>query len=174
MPKKYLLWEIELHYKQLSWTVQKQPSTAIHFGKFLQKLLVLESFFYSNYRLTVQSSDYILKWFHQECFLGNLPLGLFRCSRAYPSILENFSKKTPVVESVFCSNYRQTMQSGDYMLKWVHQECFLGNIPKASGAPKYQIVNIWGKFILSSKKWHLVDEANFHETNLSLTHIFFS
>ena len=36
--------------------------------------------------LTVQSTDYILKWLHQECFLGNLPLGLFRSSRPQPSI----------------------------------------------------------------------------------------
>ena len=62
--KKFLLWEIELHHKQLSWTVQKQPSTVIHFWKFLQKIPVVESFFWSNYRLTVQSSDYILKWLH--------------------------------------------------------------------------------------------------------------
>ena len=33
--KKSLLWEIELHYKQLSWTIQKQPSTGINFRKFL-------------------------------------------------------------------------------------------------------------------------------------------
>ena len=31
MPKEILLWEVELHYKQLPWTVQKQPFTAIHF-----------------------------------------------------------------------------------------------------------------------------------------------
>ena len=35
----------ELHYKQLSHTVNKQPSTAIHLRKFLQKIRVLESFF---------------------------------------------------------------------------------------------------------------------------------
>ena len=29
--------EIELDYKQLSWTVQEQPFTVIHFRKFLQK-----------------------------------------------------------------------------------------------------------------------------------------
>ena len=34
-----------VHYKQLSRTVQKQPFTAIHFGKFLRKMRVLESFF---------------------------------------------------------------------------------------------------------------------------------
>ena len=33
--RKKSLWEIELHYKQLSWTIQKQPSTAINFRKFL-------------------------------------------------------------------------------------------------------------------------------------------
>ena len=32
--KKSLLWPIKLHYKQLSWNVQKQPSTAIHLLKF--------------------------------------------------------------------------------------------------------------------------------------------
>ena len=29
---------------------------------------MVESFFWQNYRLAVQSSDYILKWLHQECF----------------------------------------------------------------------------------------------------------
>ena len=43
--KKSLLWEIEFHYKQLSCTVQEQPSTVIHFRKFIQKILVVESFF---------------------------------------------------------------------------------------------------------------------------------
>ena len=61
-------------WKSSDWTVQKQLSTAIHFRKFLQKIPVVESFFWSNYRLTVQSSDYILRWLHQECFFGNLLL----------------------------------------------------------------------------------------------------
>ena len=57
-----------------------------------------ESFFWTNYRLTVQSSgymtsDYVLKWLHHECFLGNLPLGLFRCSCPQPSVFENFYRK---------------------------------------------------------------------------------
>ena len=55
------------------WTVQKQLSTAILFRKSLQKILVVESFLWSNYRLTVHSGDYILKWLHQERFLANLP-----------------------------------------------------------------------------------------------------
>ena len=59
-------------WKSSAWTVQKQLSTAIHFRKFLQKIPVVESFFWSNYRLTVQSGDYILKRLHQKCFLGNL------------------------------------------------------------------------------------------------------
>ena len=40
-------------WKSSAWTVQKQLSTAIHFQKFLQKIPVIESFFWSNYRLTV-------------------------------------------------------------------------------------------------------------------------
>ena len=60
-------------WKSSAWTVQKQLSTAIHFRKFLQKMPVVESFFGSNYRLAAESSDYILKWLHWECFLGNLP-----------------------------------------------------------------------------------------------------
>ena len=60
-------------WKSSAWTVQKQPSTTIHFGIFIQKLPVMESFFWLNYRLAVQSSDYILKWLHQERFLGNIP-----------------------------------------------------------------------------------------------------
>ena len=63
-------------WKSSTWTVQKQLSTAIHFWKLLQKIPVVESFFWSNYRLAVQSSDYILKWLHQDCFLGNLPKAL--------------------------------------------------------------------------------------------------
>ena len=53
--------EIELHHKQLSRTVQKQPSGAIHFQKFLQETSAIESFLWSNYRLTVQSSNNITK-----------------------------------------------------------------------------------------------------------------
>ena len=101
-----------------------------------ENFLVVESFFWSNYRLIVQSSDYILKWLHQECFLGNLSLGLFWSSR--PAIhFRKFLQNIPVVESFFWSNYRLAVQSSDYILKWLHQECFLGNIPKDFGAPKY-------------------------------------
>ena len=60
-------------WKSSAWTVQNQLSTAIHFRKFLQKIQMIESFFCSNYRLAVQSSDYILKWLQHECFLVNLP-----------------------------------------------------------------------------------------------------
>ena len=60
-------------WKFSTWTVQKQPSTAIHFRKFLQKIPGMEFFFWSNYRLAVQSSAYLLKWLHQERFLGNPP-----------------------------------------------------------------------------------------------------
>ena len=74
MVKEIFIVRIELHCKQLSWTVQKQPSTAIHFRKFPEKTLVVESFFWSNYRLTVQSSDCILKWLHQELHYYSLPL----------------------------------------------------------------------------------------------------
>ena len=48
-------------WKSSTWTFQKQLVTAIHFRKFLQKILVVKSFFWSNYRLAVQISDYILK-----------------------------------------------------------------------------------------------------------------
>ena len=51
-------------WKSSSWTVQKQLSTVIHFREFLQRIPVVESFFWSNYRLAVQSSDCILKWLH--------------------------------------------------------------------------------------------------------------
>ena len=54
---KFLLCEIELHHKRLSRPVQKQPSGAIYLQKFLQETPVVESSFWSNYRLTVQSSD---------------------------------------------------------------------------------------------------------------------
>ena len=51
-------------WKSSAWTVQKHLSTAIHFRKFLQKILVVDSLFWLNYRLAVQSRDYILKWLH--------------------------------------------------------------------------------------------------------------
>ena len=59
-------------WKFFACTVQKQPSTTIHFRKFFQKIPAVESVFWSNYRLAVQGSDYILKWIHQECFFGSL------------------------------------------------------------------------------------------------------
>ena len=139
IPKKNSLWEIELHHKQLSWNVLKQLSTAIHFQKFLQKILVVESFFWSNYRLTVPSCHYILKWFYQECFLGNLPLGLLKHLSTVIHF-QKFLQEIPVVESLFSSNYRLAVQSSDYILKWLHQECFLGNLPKVFRAPKYHIL----------------------------------
>ena len=47
MPKEiFIVREFELHYKQLSWTVQKQPSTVIHFRKCFQEIPVVESFFW--------------------------------------------------------------------------------------------------------------------------------
>ena len=83
------------------------------FWIFLQKITVVESFFYSNYRLTVQSSDYILKWLHQECFHGNLPLGLFRSSCPQPSIFKNFSRKyrcwSPAFGQITDSLFRATI-----------------------------------------------------------------
>ena len=60
-------------WKFYVWTVQRQSFTAIYFWKFLQKMPVVESFFCSNYRLAFESSDYILKWLHQERFVGNPP-----------------------------------------------------------------------------------------------------
>ena len=80
-------------WKSSTWAVQKQLSTVIYFRKFLQKIPVVGSFFCSNYKLTVQSGEYILKWLHQEYFLGNLLLGLFRSCCPQPSIFENFSRK---------------------------------------------------------------------------------
>ena len=63
---EYRLYTKMIPPRMFSWkfsgcTVQKQPSTTIHFRKFPQKILVVESFFWSNCRLTVQSIDYILK-----------------------------------------------------------------------------------------------------------------
>ena len=52
-------------WKSSAWTVEKQPSTVINFQTFLQKIPVLKSFFWSNYILTVESSDYILKRLNQ-------------------------------------------------------------------------------------------------------------
>ena len=110
---------------------------AFHSYPFLQKILVVESFFWSNYRPTVQCSDYILKWLHQECLLGNLLLGLLRSRCPQSSIFENFLQKIQVVDSFFWSNYRLAVQSSDYIIKWFHEECFLGNLPKNFGALKY-------------------------------------
>ena len=77
--------------KSSAWTVQKQLSTAIHFQKFLQKILVVESFFWSNYRLVVQSSYYIL-----NDSIKNVFLEIFRsdCSEAAVH-RHTFSKISP-------------------------------------------------------------------------------
>ena len=48
----------KLSFKSSAWTVQNNPSTVIHFRKFLQEIPVVESVFWSNYRLTVNSGDY--------------------------------------------------------------------------------------------------------------------
>ena len=139
------MWEIELHYKQLPWTVQKQPSTVIHFWKFLKKITVVESFCWSNYRLAVQSSNFILKWhaFRLDCpeaavrshpFSKISPENTGGCCLIY---LKSVKYTIAQIESFFRSNYRLALQSSDYILKWLHQECFLGNLPKDFGAPKY-------------------------------------
>ena len=41
--EKITIWEIGLDQKKISWTVQKQPSRAIHFRKFLKKMLLKQS-----------------------------------------------------------------------------------------------------------------------------------
>ena len=104
-------------WKSSNWTVQKQLPKIIHFRTFLQKILVIESFFWSNYRLVVQSSDYILKWLNQERFLGNLPIGLLSIAIHF----QTFLKKIPVVECFFWSNYSLAVQNSDCILKWLHQ-----------------------------------------------------
>ena len=53
----------------------------------------VESFFCSNYRLTVQSGDHILKSLYHKCFLGNLLLRLFRSGCPQSSIFKNLSRK---------------------------------------------------------------------------------
>ena len=47
-----------------------------------------------------------------------------------------------MLQSFFWSNYRLTILSDDYLLKWLHQEYFLGNFLKAFRAPKYHILQI--------------------------------
>ena len=97
-------------WKSSAWTVQKQPSTTIHFGKFIQKLPVMESFFWLNYRLAVQSSDYIPKWLHQECFLGNLPkdFGVPKYHRLLISEINSFL--VAKVTSCGCRTFTYTKQ----------------------------------------------------------------
>ena len=130
MRKEILLWEIELHYKQLSWTIQEIP--------------VVESFLWSSYRLTVQSDNYILKWLHH---VQKQPFAVIHFWK--------FLQEIPVVESFFWSNYKLTVQSGDYVLKWLHQECFIGNL-------------LLGPFRTSSSvKWsHLRQIPNFKKIDL--------
>ena len=48
-----------------------------------------------------------------------------------------FLQSIPVEESLFCSNDRLAVQNSNYILKRLHQGCFLRNFPKAFGAPKY-------------------------------------
>ena len=100
-------------WKYSAWTVQKQPSTAIHFQKFLQKILVVESFFCSNYRLAV-----------------------IYTKMALPSM---FSWKS----------------SERFRSAWISE-----------------IVNNWGKFVLSTNGEILqMPNICLHEANLSLNHI---
>ena len=79
---------------------------------------VVKTFFWLNYRLTVQSSNCIMQLLHQV--------------QKQPSTVIHFRKflqEIPVVESFFWSNYRLTVQSGHYILKWLHQKYFLENLP---------------------------------------------
>ena len=138
------MWEIELHYKQLSWTVQKQPSTVIHFWKLLKKIMVVESFCWSNYRLAVQTSDFILKW-HAPPRMFSWNSSAWTVQKQPFAVIHfrKFLQIIPVVESFFWSNYRLALQSSDYILKWLHQEYFLGNLLKDFGAPKYYSLQIF-------------------------------
>ena len=81
--EKIAIWVTGFDQKNLSSTVQNKPSRAIHFRKFLKKTPLkkrpsLEKKLQSN----SQSSHFVLKWHHQECFLGNL-LNFFRTPRYY-------------------------------------------------------------------------------------------
>ena len=48
----------------------------------------------------------------------------------------NISPKNTDGTEILLVNYRLTVQSSSFILKWLHQECFLGNLPKASRVPE--------------------------------------
>ena len=101
-----------------------------------ENFLVVESFFLSNYRLTAQSSDYKLNDATKNVFLEIFRLD---CSQAvvHSHTFLEVSPENAGGGVLFWSNYRLAFQSSDYILKWLHQECFVGNSPKDFGAPKY-------------------------------------
>ena len=111
-------------------TVHSRP-----FSKFVQKILAAESFFWSNCRLTVQSSDYLLKRLHSGWTLQK------QLSTAIH--FQKFLHKKPVVESIFWSYYRLAVKTSNYIPKWLYQKCFLGNLPKVFGAPKCHRLHIF-------------------------------
>ena len=108
------------------------------FSKILQKILVVESFFCSSYRLTVQSSYCILKWLHQERTFS-WKSSSWTVHKQLPTVIHfrKFLQKIPVIEAVFSSNCRLAVQISDHIRKWLHQECFLENLLKDFGAHKY-------------------------------------
>ena len=123
--------------------------------------------------MTVQSIDYILKLFYQECFLGNLPLRLLKSSCPQLYIFWTFLQKIPVVESFFWSNYRLANQNSDYILKWLHQECFLGNLPKDFGVPKYHRSQIFEVNLFLVTKVTSCDAKHFLTWSKSFLELYF-
>ena len=144
-------------WKFFAWTVQKQSSTAILLRKLLQKIPVVEVFFWSNQRLAVQSSDYLLKWLHQECFLGN------------PT--KDFG--TPKYQSLDCKYLRQIFFSSKGGILQVPNICLHEkNLSLFSQFP--------GKFLVSSVKqgklghyfsYILLDFKHFQKVHIQISHI---
>ena len=91
----------------------KKPSISEHF-------LVVESFFWLYTKMTPPR---MLSWKSIAWTVQKEPSTTFH--------FRNFFQKIPVMESFSLLNYRLAIP------KWLHQECFLGNLPKDFGVPKY-------------------------------------
>ena len=102
-------------WKFSAWTVQKQLSTAILFRTFFQKIPVVESFFWSNYSLAVQSSDCMTP---PRMFSWKSSGWTAQKQLSTAIHFRKFLLKIPVVESLFWSNYRLAVQSSNYILKY--------------------------------------------------------
>ena len=93
---------------------------------------------------------------------------------SYLNYFRKLLQEILAVEFFLWSNYRLTVKNGDYVLKRLHQECFLENFPKAFGVPKYHILQIVEINLFLVARITSCGRRTFAYINLYLNHIFFS